>query len=148
MQQISVKLATAIALSSALLLTACGGSSDSSGDKTASKIDTLVGYWKGECDTNYKGQNKDSTLSSYDYVQLVKDGENVLKIEQIVGEIFTNNNCSGKGRLVKDEDKSKVLTQDELDTITLQGNKVFIIESNEGKDKYNRIKAEDFPVGK
>ncbi len=150
MQQLSIKLASTIALSSTLLLTACGGSSDSSGDKTPqSKVDTLVGYWQSDCDTNYKGHDKDSTLSSYDYIQLIKDGKDGLKIEQIIGETFTNDNCSGTGKLSKDdEDGLKILTQDELNTITLQGDKKFLIESEEGQDTYNRIKAEEFPIVK
>ncbi len=82
MQQISIKLATAIALSSTLLLTACGGSSDSSGD-TKSKVDTLVGYWKGECDNEYTNVTPNTTVfSDREYFQLVKHGKNELKFVQ------------------------------------------------------------------
>ncbi|MBS9779675.1 MAG: hypothetical protein KGV51_03525 [Moraxellaceae bacterium] len=141
MQQISVKIATAIALSSALLLTACGGNSDSSGAK--SKVDTLVGYWKAECDTNYKGTSKNSTRSSYDYIQFVKHGKNGLKIKQTVVEEFTTNNCTGKSTLDKDED-NHIVTQKELDEVTLQGSNKFIIN----KDKYSRLQPKKFPVVK
>ncbi len=143
MQQISVKIATAIALSSTLLLTACGGSSHSSGDKPKSKIDTLVGYWKAKCDTNYKGSGKNSTLSSFDYIQFVKHGKNGLKIKQTVVEEFTTNNCTGKSTFDKDED-NHVVTQKELGTVTLQGNDKFIIST----DEYARIQAKNFPVVK
>ncbi len=153
MQQISVKLATAIALSSALLLTACGGSSDSSGDNTAkSKVDTLVGYWKSECDNEYTNVTPNTTIfSDREYFQIVKHGNNELKFAQNIEENFTNNNCSGKGTFEKyelEEGESGVLPKKELDKFTLQGKDKFFVEDKGHKITFTRVQPEDFPVVK
>ncbi len=107
----------------------------------------MVGYWKSECEKDYGKSPK--TRSSRDYFQLVKHGKNGLKFKQFVSEEFTTTNCTGKSTFVNDDEENDVLTQKEIDKVTLQGNDKFIVnEDDGGKWHLYRVQPKDFPVVK
>ncbi len=148
----SLKITTAIALSSALLLTACGGNSGSSGDtknpnaSTESKTQALVGYWKSDC--IYNKEDKKSYLG---YVQWgVSNGRLVIK--DMFNGAFNGKGCKGKPKFAhdaEDDARGTTLTKKELEKelkeVRFEGMNKLIVKEDGDEETLYRMQAKDFP---
>ncbi len=148
----NLKVTTVIALSSALLLTACGGSSGSSGDKnnpnasTESKMQALVGYWKSDCDYD-KNDNK----SYQGYAQWDSNNGNMI-IRNMFNATFDGQGCRGKASFSHDSEedpRGKVIPKKEvakaIHDFTFDGINKIILKDEDGSYTLYRMDAKDFP---
>lgn len=138
-------LSTAIMLSSTILLSACGGSSDSSGGeyefKDKSKIDILNGYWQSNCQRSDDG-------SAFLYLALTEVNDNTLAMNGKV-QVFPNKDCTGNKFTVKTKNQAKKITKKDLEadqSIKIIDNKHWKdIQDNEiftriSESEYNKVK--------
>ncbi len=146
MNSFSVKtLSTVTMLSTALLLSACNGNSDSSGGKyefkDKGKIDVLNGNWKSNCQQSNQGSAiLYLTFKTIDKDNLMMDGK---------VQLFPNKNCTEDTFVVKTKKESKKITRKDLEA----DKSIKIIDDNHWKNtddneiftristsEYNRIK--------
>ncbi len=147
----SFKITTAIALSSALLLTACGGSSSSSGDNKVtnpnasieSKAQTLVGYWKSDC--KYDKEDK----KSYQGYAQWGTAKGKLIFKDLFGATFNGKGCKGKAVYSHDSEddaKGTALTKEQIKKVIFDGvNKVTVKEDDGQVNTLYRMQAKNFP---
>ncbi len=148
----SLKITTAIALSSALLLTACGGNSGSSGDtknpnaSTESKTNALVGYWKSDC-----LYDKEDKIFYQGYVQWGKSNGSLVMKDMFSGA-FNRKDCKGKPKFAHDaEDDPRGITltkkelEKELKKVTFKGMNKLIVKEDGDVETLYRMQAKDFP---
>ncbi len=149
-------------MASALLLSACGGSSSSSGDNKTpikpsnpsqpsataqeinatptSKLNALSNaYWKSECQKRHDGTSKIT------YVYAIKQANGSLKFEKYHKQYFSDGQCTTKTKVVNKSDE--VLTEKDMDDVTFQTKDKLVVVNGDGKETvHTRIEANQFPT--
>ncbi len=134
-------LSATILLSSTVLLSACGGNSDSSGGKyefkDKSKLDVLNGYWQSNCEETDEG-------SAFLYLALQKVSGDLLAMNGKV-QFFLNKDCTGNKFIVKINKKPKPIKKDALEA----DKSIKIIDNDhwmdpEDGERFTRISENDY----
>ncbi|MBS9780578.1 MAG: hypothetical protein KGV51_08120 [Moraxellaceae bacterium] len=135
------KILTLALLGSTLVLTACGGSSDSSGSKASSdKAQQLDGYWKADC----KYDNETSSYKSY-IVSLTKVNKNKVLREESYRGNYHNSKCTGKPYSYSEQSSVTINIDEFEERGSVISNDTFKAVFPDGDvEMYRRISASEF----